>query len=52
MNFTLNKLHQLRASGVKNSDIIVPSTRFSTEKMLMFAKLSLKGFIYDLCETN
>ena len=31
--------------------MIVPSTRFSTVKMLMFAKLSLKSFIYERSET-
>ena len=41
----------IKAIGVKNFDIIVPSTQFSTGEMLMSAKLSLLSFIYELCET-
>ena len=40
----------IKAIGVKQSDIVKPSTRFSTGKMLMFAKLLLKSFTYDFCE--
>ena len=40
----------IKAIGVKQSDIVKSSTRFSTGKMLMFAKLLLKSFIYDFCE--
>ena len=41
----------IKALGVKPNDSVKPFTRFSTGKMLMFAKLSLESFIYDLCET-
>ena len=40
----------IKAIAVKNSNLIGPSTRFSTGKML-FAKLSLISFIYELSET-
>ena len=39
-----------KALAVKKNDIIKPSTRFFSGKMLMFAKISLKSFIYDLTE--
>ena len=41
----------IKALGVKRSNIVAPSTCYSTGKMLTFAKLSLKSFIYDFCET-
>ena len=41
----------IKAVGVKEYNEIVPFTRFSTGKMLMFAKLSLMSFIYELSET-
>ena len=40
----------IKAIGVKEHNKIGPSTRFSTGKMLMFAKLSLMSFIYELSE--
>ena len=40
----------IKAIGVKEHNKIGPSTRFSTGKMLMFAKLSLMSFIYELPE--
>ena len=40
----------IKTIGVKQSDIVKPSTRFSTGKMLMFAKLTVKSFIYNFCE--
>ena len=41
----------IKALEVKESNSIKPTTRFFSGKMLMFAKLSLKSFIYDLIET-
>ena len=41
----------IKALGVQQNDSVKPSTRFSIDKMLMFAKLSLRSFIYDLCKT-
>ena len=35
----------IKALGVKKLDIIAPSTLFSTGKMLMFAKFSLKFYL-------
>ena len=53
---TVHKFHpcqpaSIKAVGVKEHNKIVPSTRFSTGKMLMFAKLSLMSFIYELSKT-
>ena len=41
----------IKVLSVKKQDIAKPSTRFFAGKMLMFAKLSLKNFIYDLTDT-
>ena len=41
----------IKAIGVNNSDTIVPSTRFSPGKMIMFTKLSLMSFAYELYES-
>ena len=41
----------IKTLGVKKNGNIKPSTRVFAGKMLMFAKLSLKSFIYDLNET-
>ena len=41
----------IKTMVVKENNQIKPTTRFFSGKMLMFAKLSLKGFIYDLIET-
>ena len=41
----------IKALGVKENNQIKPTARFFSGKMLMFAKLSLKSFIYDLAET-
>ena len=41
----------IKALGTKENKTIKPTTRFFSGKMLMFAKLSLKSFIYDLIET-
>ena len=40
----------IKSIGVKNSNTIGPSTRFSTGKMLMFANLSLMSFSYELSQ--
>ena len=37
--------------AVKKNDTIKPLTRFFASQILMFAKLSLKSFVYDLVET-
>ena len=41
----------IRALGVKENNQIKPTNRFFSGRMVMFAKLSLKSFIYDLIET-
>ena len=41
----------IKALGVKENNQIKPTTRFFSGKMLMFVKLSLKSFIYNLIET-
>ena len=37
--------------AVKKNNEIKPTTRFLSVKMLMFVKVSLESFIYDLTET-
>ena len=41
----------IQSFAIKNPDNVKLTTRFSSEKMLMFAKLSLMSFIYELVET-
>ena len=50
---TVHEFHPCRTASIKNIGVkehnkIGPSTRFSTGKMLMFAKLSLMSFIYEV----
>ena len=37
--------------AVKKKNVVKAMTRFMSAKLLMFAKLSLKSFIYSLIET-
>ena len=53
---TIHEFHpcrtaSIKAIGVKNSNVIGPSTHFSRGKMLTVAKLSLMSFIYEFSET-
>ena len=41
----------IKALSVKENNAVKPTTRLFSRKMLMFAKLLLKSFIYNLIET-
>ena len=41
----------IKSFAVKKKNQIKVTSRFMSDKLLMFAKLSLKSFIYDLVET-
>ena len=41
----------IKALGVKTNDKVKITTRFIKGKMLMFSKVSLKAFVYDLIDT-
>ena len=41
----------IKCLAVKKNNEVKPTTRFFRRKILMFAKISLKSFIYDLIET-
>ena len=40
----------IRALGVKTNDKVKITTRFIKGKMLMFSKMSIKSFVYDLID--
>ena len=40
----------IKCLAIKLNQTVAPTTRFFNGKMLMFAKLSLKGFVYELAE--
>ena len=42
----------IQALGVKTNDKVKITTRFIKGKMLMFSKVSLKAFVYDLTDTS
>ena len=42
---------RVKALGVKTNDRVRITTRFTKGKMLMFSKVFLKAFIYDLIDT-
>ena len=42
---------RIKGLAVKKNSEIKPTTRFFSGKMLMFAKVSLESFVYDLTET-
>ena len=41
----------IKSLAVKKNDAIKPTTRFFSGKMLMFAKVSIESFTYELTET-
>ena len=48
--FNDHKSSAVKLISVKNKSVIKRTTRFMSGKLLMFAKLSLKSFIYRLVE--
>ena len=51
VEFNNRESASIKSFSVKKRNEIKVSTRFMSGKLLMFAKLSLKSFIYDLAET-
>ena len=50
VEFNDRKSTSIKSFAVKKRNEIKVTTRFMSGKLLMFAKLSLKSFIYDLTE--
>ena len=50
IDFNIRELDSIKSFAVKKRDKIKVTTRFMSGKLLMFAKLSLKSFIYDVAE--
>ena len=51
IEFNDGKSASVKSFAVKRKNIIKATTRLMSGKLLMFAKLSLKRFIYTLIET-
>ena len=51
VEFNNRELASIKSFAVKKRSSIKVASRFMSWKLLMFAKLSLKSFIYDLTET-
>ena len=49
-DFDRSECNSIKSIVVKSSDTIKVSSRFIKGKMLMFAKLSLKSFVYDMID--
>ena len=52
VQFNDHESASVKSFAVKNRSNVKVKTRFMSGKLLMFAKLSLKSFIYDLVETS
>ena len=50
IEFNEQRSSSIKSIAVKSETIIKCTTRFMSGKLLMFAKLSLKSFIYSLVE--
>lgn len=51
LEFKCHKLASIKSFAVKEQSSVNVTTRFMSRKLLMFAKLSLMSFIYDITET-
>ena len=51
IEFNNHQAASVKSIAVKKHNSIKVTTRFMSGKLLMFAKLSLKSFIYDVLET-
>ena len=49
-DFDRSECNSIKSIVVKSSDTVKVSSRFIKGKMLMFAKLSLKSFVYDMID--
>ena len=50
IDFSDQDTASIRALGVKTNDKVKMTTRFIKGKMLMFSKISIKSFVYDLID--
>ena len=50
INFENNECNSIKSLIVKGNTTIDVSSRFIKGKMLMFAKLSIKSFVYDMID--
>ena len=50
IDFSDQDTASIKSLGVKTSDKVQITTHFIKEKMLMFSKISLKAFVYDLID--
>ena len=51
IDFSDQDTASIKSLGVKTNDKVKITTRFIKGKMLMFSKISLKAFVYDLIDT-
>ena len=51
VEFNCQESTSIKSFDVQKNNQVKLTTRFLSEKMLMFAKLSLMSFIYDMLET-
>ena len=51
IDFSDRECTSIKSFAVRNKSVVKATPRFMSGKLLMFAKLSLKSFIYDLAET-
>ena len=50
IDFSDQDTASIKSFGVKTNDKVKITTRFMKGKMLMFSKISLKAFVYDLID--
>ena len=50
IDFSFQDTASIKALGIKKNDKIKTTTRFIKGKMLMFSKISLKAFVYDIID--
>ena len=51
VDFNCEESASIKSFAIKKNDQVRVTTRFLSGKMLMFAKLSLMSFIYEIIET-
>ena len=51
IDFDVEESASIKSCAIKNNDQVKITTKFLSGKMLIFAKLSLMSFIYELVET-
>ena len=51
IDFSDRECTSIKSFAVRKKSVVKATSRFMSGKLLMFTKLSLKSFIYDLMET-